>query len=148
MGYVTLHSICYINPAQKGAAGFNEDYYLNTYADAAAAVKSGKFQSGLEHFLKVGRDDGYFGFAANTIVYGSRKADLINLREGDERAFGFAGNDTLVGGDGDDTLDGGTGNDTLTGGAGADTFIYSGGNDVITDFNAAEGDVMAGDWPT
>ena len=102
----------------------------------------------LQVTAKVGRDLGHFGFASNTIVYGSKKADVITLREGDEKAFGLGGNDTLVGGDGDDVLNGGTGDDTLTGGAGADTFIYSGGSDVIADFNAAEGDTMVGDWPT
>jgi len=79
----------YTNPALKGAAGFNEAYYLNSYADASQAVKSGRFNSGLEHFLKVGRDEGYLGFAANTIVYGSKKGDVITLREGDEKAFGL-----------------------------------------------------------
>jgi Ca2+-binding RTX toxin-like protein len=51
-------------------------------------------------------------------------------------------NDTLDGRGGNDTLTGGAGNDTLTGGTGADTFIFNGGGgvDLITDFNAAEGD--------
>jgi Ca2+-binding RTX toxin-like protein len=57
---------------------------------------------------------------------------------------GYAGNDTILGGDGDDYIDSGrivpgaTDDDTLTGGAGADQFVYSfstqNGSDVITDF--------------
>lgn len=52
------------------------------------------------------------------------------------------GNDTIIGTNGDDFLDGGAGNDTLTGGAGRDYFVLreGGGNDVVTDFNKAEGD--------
>ncbi|MBI1362509.1 MAG: hypothetical protein GC134_00815 [Proteobacteria bacterium] len=41
------------------------------------------------------------------------------------RAFGGAGNDTLIGGGGDDYLDGGVGTDVLSGGAGNDTLVYS-----------------------
>ena len=51
---------------------------------------------------------------------------------------GSAGNDSLIGGDGSDTLFGGEGNDTLTGGKGNDLFIYSGGKDVITDYEAGD----------
>jgi hypothetical protein len=58
-----------------------------------------------------------------------------------------AGNDELVGGVARDLLSGGVGNDLMTGGAGNDLFIFTGpfaglafGNDVITDFNFAEGD--------
>jgi Ca2+-binding RTX toxin-like protein len=67
-----------------------------------------------------------------------------------------AGDDILIGGDGDDVLRGGAGADTLTGGAGADLFLYKAisdgvfasadeasetlSGDVITDFDAAEGD--------
>jgi serralysin len=48
----------------------------------------------------------------------------------------------LSGGGGDDWLSGDRGSDTITGGAGADIFhSFSGaGLDVVTDFNAAEGD--------
>ena len=42
--------------------------------------------------------------------------------------------DRLIGNGGSDTLSGGSGNDTLSGGRGKDTFIFSGGMDVITDF--------------
>lgn len=65
----------------------------------------------------------------------------------DNMLTGGGGKDTLLGGDGNDTLDGGLGNDILVGGLGADTFVYSGGNDVIKDFNEAEGDTLVGDWP-
>jgi hypothetical protein len=84
----------YADPALKGAAGFNEQYYLNTYADARQAVSKGKFESGLEHYLDIGKTNGYYGFAVDTHVFGSSKEDKITAREGEERLDGGLGNDT------------------------------------------------------
>ena len=70
----------------------------------------------------------------NNTVHGDRGDDTLLGRGGDDTLMGGAGADILMGGAGDDTLDGGTGNDLLDGGAGADTFIFSGGEDVISDF--------------
>lgn len=54
---------------------------------------------------------------------------------------------TVVGGGNDDVMIGGDGNQKFIGGSGADTFIFrffegetNAGNDIITGFNAAEGD--------
>jgi len=64
--------------------------------------------------------------------------------------LGSTGADTLTGGRGKDQLDGGAGNDTLTGGAGADIFILraGGGDDTVTDFDAASGDRVMFDYGT
>ena len=115
--------------ALKGAAGFNEQYYLNTYADAKAAVAGPKFATGLEHYLEVGKKKGYFGFAVDTHIFGSDKNDTIKAREGEER------------------LDGGLGKDKLTGKAGADEFVFSTrlgptNVDTITDFKPGQGDMI------
>ncbi len=74
-------------------------------------------------------------------IRGSNKADIL---------AGSASADTVQGARGNDRLDGGTGNDTLTGGEGADTFVLrsGGGDDVVTDFNAAEGDRIMFDYGT
>ena len=62
------------------------------------------------------------------------------------KAVNIIGNDndnSIKGGSGADTLDGGEFSyDTLTGGKGADVFIYTGGDDVITDYNPDQGDVI------
>jgi Ca2+-binding RTX toxin-like protein len=65
------------------------------------------------------------------------------------RFTAFLATTLSFGNDGGDLLVGGGGKDTLTGGAGADFFEYlrfadsSGANvDLITDFNASEGDVV------
>ncbi|WP_369177465.1 BspA family leucine-rich repeat surface protein [Candidatus Thiodubiliella endoseptemdiera] len=58
---------------------------------------------------------------------------------------GLGGDDILKGGSSNDKLYGGSGNDTLTGGTGADTFFYgykNAGNDIIADFNIAQGDKL------
>ncbi len=67
----------------------------------------------------------------------------------DNRLFGFAGDDTLSGQGGNDSLRGGLGRDTLTGGTGADQFVFNttlnaiSNRDVISDFRADEGDMIA-----
>lgn len=60
-------------------------------------------------------------------LFGTDEADQID---------GGCGNDLLVGQGGDDRLDGGKGHDLMVGGAGADTFVFSGGWDMILDFEA------------
>jgi Ca2+-binding RTX toxin-like protein len=74
-------------------------------------------------------------------IKGSNKADSL---------AGSVGSDVVEGGRGNDLLDGGAGNDTLVGGAGADTFVLrsGGGNDVVTDFDAASGDRVMFDYGT
>jgi hypothetical protein len=59
--------------------------------------------------------------------------------------LGGPSDDLLGGGHADDYLHGGDGADTLAGGAGADVFLYTSlpdGEDSITDFHPAEGDVI------
>jgi len=79
-------------------------------------------------------------------IFGGINSDTLLGAGGNDVLYGRAGNDVLNGGTGEDTLDGGSGNDTLTGGSGADVFSGAGfGNaalDIITDFNALEGDVI------
>lgn len=68
------------------------------------------------------------GHAAAVSLVGSAKADF------------------LTGGMGNDTLAGGMGGDSLTGGLGADSFLFASiaaaNGDVITDFNAGQGDLI------
>ncbi len=63
---------------------------------------------------------------------------------------GSMSSDTIDGGRGNDFLWGHGGNDVLTGGAGGDVFVMSakGGEDTITDFNAAEGDMIVFSYNT
>ncbi len=104
-------------------------------------------------------NDTLTGASGNDILDGGNGNDTLNGGDGNDQLFGGngddvlhggAGNDTLVGGAGNDTLDGGPGLDIMTGGKGADTFIFhntdwapgslTAQKDIITDFNAAEGD--------
>src|SRR5262245_14054960 len=66
-------------------------------------------------------------------IKGTGKSEVLN---------GSSGADIIDGGGGNDVIDGGAGTDYLTGGRGADTFIFHPHSqyDVITDYNAAEGD--------
>lgn len=72
-------------------------------------------------------------------IKGTGKSEVLN---------GTTGADIIDGGAGNDTITGGTGTDNLTGGRGADSFIFGERSqyDVITDFNAAEGDRIVLDY--
>lgn len=61
-----------------------------------------------------------------------------------EVLVGSTGADIINGGGGDDVITGGVGSDYLTGGRGADTFVIHDRSqyDVITDFDASEGDTI------
>ncbi|AWI85711.1 hypothetical protein CEW88_18650 [Alloyangia pacifica] len=73
---------------------------------------------------------------------GNSGDDYLLGGSGDDTIYGNAGNDTVVGGDGADKLNGGSGDDTLEGGNGSDKFVIVEGKNVITDFDAGEGDVF------
>ncbi|PHM30910.1 S8 family serine peptidase [Xenorhabdus szentirmaii] len=75
------------------------------------------------------------GGAALTI---QNPSNIQNIITGD-------GNDTLVAGNSDALLDGGRGNNTLTGGTGKDFFVVhrrEAGSDIITNFEAARGEII------
>ncbi|MFP3851783.1 M10 family metallopeptidase C-terminal domain-containing protein [Pseudomonas sp. W5-01] len=92
------------------------------------------------------------------LIAGSDSGDsVVGTSAGAETLMGYEGRDTLTGLAGDDRLVGGGGGDTLTGGTGADEFVFSSvsdsirtstgsahtaGRDLVTDFNAAEGDLV------
>lgn len=97
--------------------GFDSQYYLNTYPDAANLVNQGVYATALDHFLKVGQSKGLNSFAPGTTVWGSENSDSVLLREGNEIAQLGAGNDRV---------EGRAGNDTLVGGDGRDTAIWQG----------------------
>jgi serralysin len=78
------------------------------------------------------------------LAYGGHGSDTVRGGDGNDRVFGGAGYDRLYGGAGNDILWGEWGKDTVAGGTGADTFVFAarGGRDVITDFDAGQGDVL------
>ncbi len=84
------------------------------------------------------------GGEGNDWLDGGNWGDTLNGGDGSDGLWGAQGNDVMDGGAGDDRLWFGVGDDTVTGGADADTFSFFrySGNDVITDLNGAEGDVV------
>jgi len=84
-----------------------------------------------------------FGGEGNDSLFGNYGQDLISGGAGNDTIFGGQNEDTIDGGAGDDMILGNRENDVLTGGDGADTFFFATdaqGNDIVTDFDAAEGD--------
>ena len=73
----------------------------------------------------------------------SQEADLKGLDAADQLTIGPKGGAVLAAA-GNDSITGGLGNDLLAGGLGADIFVLSVGNDVISDFNITEGDIIIG----
>ena len=73
----------------------------------------------------------------------SQEADLKGLDAADQLTIGPKGGAVLAAA-GNDSLTGGLGNDLLAGGLGADIFVLSVGNDLISDFNITEGDIIIG----
>jgi Ca2+-binding RTX toxin-like protein len=97
-------------------------------------------------------DNALKGQAGNDTLKGAGGTDFLWGGGGDDNLYGGNGIDTLRGEIGNDTLDGGYGLDSLYGGANADAFVWSFIEetsvskilaDVIWDFNAAEGDLIA-----
>jgi serralysin len=85
------------------------------------------------------------GGNGNDTVHGGAGDDTVWGDDGNDFVQGGAGNDIVLGGEGSDTILGGWGNDTLSGNSGADVFVFGyldPGWDVITDFSAADGDVL------
>ena len=120
----------------QGGAGFD-----NINGDKGGDIIDGG--SGGGDFLVGGQgDDLINSHAGDDVLYGNLGDDTLNGGAGDEILRGGQDNDVLNGGAGNDWLSGDRGSDTVAGGAGADIFHSFGdaGIDVITDFNAAEGD--------
>lgn len=92
------------DPASKGAPGYSEYYYLTQYPEVVEAINAGKYENGLDHYLKVGKANGYFAFAPNAQIHGSEGNDLILAREGNEIIVATAGADTIDGGAGRDVI--------------------------------------------
>ena len=114
----------FVNSAEYGAPGFNEFYVLRTNPVTQELVKDGTYGSALEWYLET-QPANLYTFAPNAKVIGSKTDDIIVLREGNETAVGYGGNDTITGGDG------------------ADIFVFTkgeNGRDTITDFSFADGD--------
>jgi Ca2+-binding RTX toxin-like protein len=92
-----------------------------------------------------GHDDGHDGGPSFTLIMGTDgndrlqgDVDATNLndriiaKEGDDRLYGYLGDDYLIGGPGSDRLYGDEGNDTLIGGTGDDDLFGGDGNDTLT----------------
>ncbi|SEP09472.1 Regulatory P domain of the subtilisin-like proprotein convertase [Salinihabitans flavidus] len=84
------------------------------------------------------------GGVGDDTLHGGTGNDTLIGDDGDDRLFGNAGDDKLHGGAGNDTLNGVGGNDTLTGSAGADRFDFADGfgQDVVTDFQSNDAEVI------
>lgn len=58
---------------------FDEEYYLHTYSDVAAAVRAGKFANGYEHYLHFGMHEGRKGARPVEDLLSSPTTDTVFL---------------------------------------------------------------------
>ncbi|WP_150297393.1 M10 family metallopeptidase C-terminal domain-containing protein [Salipiger aestuarii] len=93
--------------------------------------------------------DTIYAGGGNDSATGGEGRDSAWLGEGndtwtDSAQTGWWGGDRVFAGSGNDEIEMFGGNDTATGGAGADSFIFAGQieQDVITDFNVAEDEIV------
>jgi Ca2+-binding RTX toxin-like protein len=131
---------------------------------ASGGDASGDQLIGIENLTGSKYNDGLFGDNGPNVLRGAGGSDTLlgfggpDILFGDGRGFIGAGADSLNGGAGNDLLVGGVGGDTLCGGPDADVFLWNdaiesagvipsgidlANTDVILDFNAAEGDIIA-----
>ncbi|MNF54019.1 Poly(beta-D-mannuronate) C5 epimerase 4 [compost metagenome] len=144
-----------VNGSYKEINAVNGVYDLSAYTsllstattdsgtDKIYLVTSSPLPSGFAPTLTLEVSDGDSS-TAKTIIGGSN-GSIFTGGAGNDYISGGAGSDSLNGGAGNDILIGGEGDDIIFGGSGADTFVWQAGhsgNDVIKDFNAAEGDVI------
>ncbi|MFW2590128.1 calcium-binding protein [Sagittula sp. SSi028] len=122
----------------------NGGLYLNDYDQVRSDLSAGINGTGYGDVIAAGiNDDTVTAQSGDDTVWGGSGNDSIDGGSGADLLYGNLGQDILLGGAGADTLSGGQENDTLTGGTGADLFVFSGsGVDVITDFDASEGDQL------
>jgi Ca2+-binding RTX toxin-like protein len=80
------------------------------------------------------------GNTLSNALAGNAAANVLSCSDGNDLAWGAAGNDTLAGGNGNDVLQGGDGNDTISdtsgnsvldGGLGADTLTGASGGEIL-----------------
>ncbi|MCS6266817.1 MAG: hypothetical protein H2174_04545, partial [Vampirovibrio sp.] len=82
-----------------------------------------------------------YGWAGNDTLIGGNIGNNLNGGVGNDTLAGGTGDDYLEGGDGNDTLNGGAGNNTLAGGTGTDIFWLDntgGTTNTITDLSTGE----------
>lgn len=107
---------------------------------------SDRFDSGAGRDLIYGRGgaDRIDAGADDDIVLSGTGSDRVAGGTGSDILFGDVGNDKLDGGDGRDFLAGEKGGDQLSGGKGNDFFVFSrhGGSDILTDFVAADDQII------
>ena len=105
-----------------------------------------RFDSGSGRDLIVARNgaDRIDAGTDDDIVLAGTGSDRVTGGTGNDILFGDTGNDLLDGGFGRDFLAGEKGSDQLSGGKGPDFFVFSahGGSDIVTDFVAADDQII------
>ena len=117
-------------PVEQHLSGFNGAYLLSVLDIDPSTINRDNYASIFDTVTsKI--DESFHIFAAGATVHGFENIDdIINLREGNEKAFGYSGHDHITGN---------SGNDFIVGGAGIDSVYFSGPrNDYTTTTDGTE----------
>jgi hypothetical protein len=64
-------------PAELGAPGFNEQFYLNQHPEISLQISQGLFSSGLESYIANGIKQNHRAYAPGTFVWGTDRIDKV-----------------------------------------------------------------------
>jgi Ca2+-binding RTX toxin-like protein len=112
----------------------------------ALSAENDVFNAGLGRDLVIdqGGADRINAGGGNDLVQAGKGNDRVDAGLGNDVVLGGAGNDVVQGGTGADVIWAGVGSDTVAGGLGADAFLFKAGDGtaVITDFSAADDQIL------
>jgi len=138
-----------------------EELYVTGTAASIISLDDTAQAAGIETInISASRNNGN---VVDVSEYTTLGTTILGSTDNTNTLTGGGANDNITGGAGDDTITGGAGVDYLTGGAGADRFVqganegvaatnvaasvitFGNGADYVTDFSAAQGDILKGD---
>lgn len=122
----------------------NDQLFGNSGDDTLFGGNGGDFLSGdagVDKLVGGAGGDTLNAGSGNDKLQGGNGGDKLYGGNGKDNLLGNGGADKLFAGGGNDRIEGGAGNDKLTGGNGVDDFVFKNGfgKDIITDFNAFNG---------
>ncbi|MDR2901974.1 MAG: hypothetical protein LBU87_02545 [Lactobacillales bacterium] len=123
----------------------DSDYFIEKirFENGGVEINLADMILGAPVYLTAGDDSVELRFDFDKTVYAGSGDDYVCDAMGtNNRFFGEAGDDCLMGNVGSDYLDGGTGNDILSGGHGNDTYVFGAGYDQDLIYDLGGQDVL------
>jgi Ca2+-binding RTX toxin-like protein len=101
------------------------------YSGSSTQVRVNLTRNSATAFRSIARIQDVVGSFYDDTIRGSREANRLFGRGGNDKIHGLSGDDLIFGGDGDDSIYGGSSRDWIVGGFGADSIIGGHGEDLL-----------------